>query len=72
MNVEWSALAEEDWRRLPLDEAVQVPRAVRRFAEANEGLVIYVEGEYRLFVGNHVVSMLIDADTLHVDRVRHA
>jgi hypothetical protein len=33
-------------------------------------VTIFVEGEYRLFVGSHVVPLLIDGDTLHVDRVR--
>jgi hypothetical protein len=32
-------------------------------------LATYVEGEYRLFVGEHMVSILVDGDTLHVDRV---
>ena len=72
MNVEWSATALDDWRRLSLDDAAKVARAVARFADAGEGTVIYVEAEFRLFVGVHVVVLLIDGDTLHVDRVRRA
>jgi hypothetical protein len=71
-HVEWWPRALDDWERLPFDDAVAVARGVRAFAETGAGLMIYTEGEYRLFVGAHVVVLLIDGDTLHVDRVRRA
>jgi hypothetical protein len=69
-EVVWSDRAMEDWLALTFENAEAVARAVRRFAESGEGTTIYVEGEYRLFVGSHVVALLIDGETLHVDRVR--
>jgi hypothetical protein len=71
-QVQWWPRAVEDWNRLAFEDAEAVARAVRVFAETGAGVVIYVDGEYRLFVDAHVVSLLIDGDTLHVDRVRRA
>jgi hypothetical protein len=58
--------------RLSYTDAEEVSRAVRRFAEGGEATVIYVEGEYRLFVGQLVVAMLIDGETIYVVQVRRA
>jgi hypothetical protein len=69
-EVRWSDSATADWMRLSFEDAEAVARAVRRFGETAEGLVIFADGEYRLFVGTHVVVFLIDGDALHVDRVR--
>jgi hypothetical protein len=69
-EVVWSDRAMEDWLRLGFEDAEAVARAVRRFAESGEGLTIAIEDEYRLFVGSLFVALLIDGDTLHVDRVR--
>jgi hypothetical protein len=55
--------------RLSFVDAEVVPKAVRLWAETGQGIVIAVEGEYRLMVGHHVVVLLVDGDTLHVDRV---
>jgi hypothetical protein len=71
-QVEWWPRALEDSNRLAFEDAEAVARAVRVFAETGAGVVIFVEGEYRLFVGLHVVVLLIDGDTIHVDRVRRA
>lgn len=71
-EVIWSDQATDDWMRLRFADAEAVSRAVRRWAETGEGLVIAVEGEYRLFVGMYVVVLLVDGDTVHVDRVRRA
>jgi hypothetical protein len=71
-QVQWWPQAIEDWNRLPFEDAEAVARAVRAFAETGAGLVVYVEGEYRLFVGRLVVVLLVDGDTLHIDRVRHS
>ena len=71
--VVWDERAREDWYRLSFDEAEAVAVAVHRFAHGEiAGPVVYGEGEYRLFVGELVVIMLIDADTVYIDRVRHA
>jgi hypothetical protein len=56
--------------RLRFEDAEAVARAVRAFAETGAGLVVYVEGEYRLFVGELVVVFLIEGDAMHIDRVR--
>jgi hypothetical protein len=71
-QVEWWPRALEDWNRLAFEDAEAVARAVRVFAETGAGVVIAVEGDFRLFVGLHVVVLLIDGDTIHVDRVRRA
>jgi hypothetical protein len=67
----WSTLALDDWRRLPPDAQVAVAHAVERFPE--EGVVIATgPTECLLLVGAHAVVLLIDGDTIHVDRVRRA
>jgi hypothetical protein len=72
-HVEWSVDALEDWRRLPLAEATAVSRAVETFARGGPTTMIAGEGgTYLLLVGELVVVLLIDADTLYVWRVRHA
>jgi hypothetical protein len=66
-----SLSALDDWRRLPLDEAARVALAVERFP--CEGIVIGAgPTEYLLLVGAHAVVILVDGDTLHVERVRRA
>lgn len=70
-EVDWS-YAIDDWMRLSYADAEEVSRAVGSFAEGGEATVIYVEGEYRLFVGALVVAMLIDGERLYVVRVRRA
>jgi hypothetical protein len=71
-RVAWSATALDDWSRLPLVDGRVVAIAVDRWAATGAGTVIAIEGEYRLFVGAHVVVMLVDGDTLHIDQVRRA
>jgi hypothetical protein len=72
-EVVWSDRATADWHQLPFREAEAVAVAVRSFAQTGEGTVIAGDGgEYLLFVGELVVVILIDADTLHIWRVRHA
>jgi hypothetical protein len=71
-EVIWSADALEAWHHLPMADAEAIARAVQRFADVGEGLVIYVDGEYRIFVGARVASMLIDGATIHVIRIRRA
>jgi hypothetical protein len=72
-DVVWSDPATEDWMRLSFADAQAVSVAVRRFAEGSPGpTVVCVDSEYRLFVGVLMVVMLIDGDTLYVDRVRRA
>jgi hypothetical protein len=69
--VEWSERAIEDWRRLRLEEAATVARAVERFP--SEGIVIATgPSEYLLLVGAHAAVLLLDGETLHVDSVRRA
>jgi hypothetical protein len=70
--VQWSDRATADWMRLAFDDAKAVAVAVRRYGETAEGIAIYVEGEYRLFVGAFVVAFLIEGDEMHVDSVRRA
>jgi hypothetical protein len=70
-RIAWSTHALDDWRRLPLDAQVAVARAVERFP--HEGIVIATgPTEYLLLVGTHAAVLLIDGDTVHVDRVRRA
>ena len=57
---------------LPRADAQAIDRAVQRWASSGEGLVIYVEGEYRLFVGAYVIAFFVDADTMHIDNIRRA
>jgi len=45
---------------------------MKRFADAGEGTVIYMQGEYLLLVRAHVVAMLIDGDTVYILHVRSA
>ncbi len=71
-SVEWSEAALEDLYRLPFAEAEAVARAVHQFSEGKGGLVVYVDGEYLLFAGEHVVMMFVEGETVHIDRVRHA
>ena len=44
-QVEWTEYALERWRSLSLDDAKLVAEAVKRFADAGEGTVIYLQGE---------------------------
>ena len=70
-RIEWSPDALDDWRRLPPEAQAPVARAVERFP--SEGVVIARgPSEYLLLVGVHAVVVLIDGDTLHVDRIRRA
>jgi hypothetical protein len=70
-RVEWSEAALEDWRRLPLASAEVVARAVAQFPA--DGIVLATgPTEYLLLIGELAVVLLIDGDTLHVDRIRHA
>jgi hypothetical protein len=70
-RIAWSDLADEDWRPLSPDAQAAIARAVERFP--HEGMVIATgPTEYLLLVGAHAVVLLIDGDTLHVDRVRRA
>ena len=72
-DVVWSADARADWHRLPIDEAEAVAVAVHIYATTGEARhVIWVEHEFLMFVGELVVVMLVEGDTLHIDRVRHA
>ena len=76
MNVRYSAAGEDDWRRLKLEDAVSVARAVQSWAATGSGVVYAAgAGEFRLFVGDRlVVVFLIDdtTDTMHVVQVRRA
>lgn len=74
MIVAWSLDALDDWRRLALQDAERVAQAVARVAERWEGVVVFMDGAYHLFVGRHVVLFAIDheADVLHVLQVRRA
>jgi hypothetical protein len=54
-----------------------VARAVQRWAETGQGLVIAAgdeAGVFRLLVGDHIVSFVIDdaTDTMHILQVRRA
>lgn len=57
---------------MPRTDAEAIDRAVQLWAASGEGLVVHVEGEYRLFVGVHCVVFLIDGNAMHVERVRRA
>jgi hypothetical protein len=72
MIVHWDDRALDDWRRLPLKDAKAVAVAVERWAQTGAGVVIAVEGEFRLLVGAFLVVLLVDGDTMHVDAVRRA
>jgi hypothetical protein len=72
MNVVWSERAIEDWLRLNLKDARVIAVAVEAWARTGAGLVLAVEGEFRLLVGVHLVVLLVDGETAHVDRVRRA
>jgi hypothetical protein len=76
MNVRYSDDAEDDWRRLKLEDAVAVARAVQSWAATGAGVVYAAgAGEFRLFVGElPVVVFLIEdtTDTMHVIQVRRA
>jgi hypothetical protein len=71
-RVEWTTTALDDWRRLALPQAKAVAVAVERWAERGEGLTIYVDGEFLLFVGDYTIVLLIDGDTVYVDGVRRS
>ena len=71
-EVEWTDAAIDDWKRMSSARATLVATAVRRFAALGEGTVVCVEGTYMLFVDDLVVLMLVDGDTLWIDRVRRA
>jgi hypothetical protein len=70
--VQWSHQATNDWMQLAFDDAEAVARAVKRYGDTAEGLVIHIDGEFRLFVAAHVIAFLIEGDVLHVDRVYRA
>jgi hypothetical protein len=42
------------------EDAEAVAGAVRPFAETGERSAVFIEGEYRLFVGSYLVAFLID------------
>jgi hypothetical protein len=73
LSVEWLPEAEEALLGLPsLREIERVSKAVYRFAEAGEGVVLVGEhhGDLRLVVGRFIVSFRIEeAATLIVRRV---
>jgi len=70
-HVLWSPRALEDWHRLPAEAQLAVARAVEAFP--SEGVPVATgPTEYLLLVGAHAVVLLVDGDTLHVDRVRRA
>jgi hypothetical protein len=70
-RVEWSQQALADWRRLSIDDAKLVARAVGSFPM--EGIVIATSpSEYLLLVGALAVVLVIDGDVVNVDRVRRA
>jgi len=71
MTVHWDERALDDWRRLPLKDAKAVALAVDLWAQMGAGIVIAVEGEFRLLVGAFLVVLLVDGD-VHVDSVRRA
>jgi hypothetical protein len=75
MNVEWDPRA-EDWRRLKLEDATFVARAVKDGSETGKGIVYAAGGgEYRLFVGDRLVVLFLiedTTDTMHVIQVRRA
>lgn len=71
LHVVWSLGALDDWQRLPPDAQAPVAHAVEHFPA--EGVAI-ASGptEYLLFVDLHAIVLLVDGDTLHVDRIRRA
>jgi hypothetical protein len=71
-RVVWDKRALEDWRKLDLRDAKAVAVAVQAWVDRGDGLVIFVEGEYRLFVGPFIVAMLLDSETVYVDRIRRS
>jgi hypothetical protein len=72
-RVEWTPDALEAWRRLPLADAAEMARAVQRFADVGEGVVIYSDGAFLLFVGRRVAELLVDgAGTVYVVGLRLA
>jgi hypothetical protein len=75
-KVAWTEDALDDWRRLPMSDALAVAQAVQRWASSGQGFVIASEGfQYLLLVGStHVVEFLLDTvtQTMYVTRVRRA
>lgn len=73
LAVRWSPEAQESLRHLPSwRDAELVSRAVKRFAETGEGLLLVGEhlDDLRLVIGRFVVSFRVeDAATLVVRRV---
>jgi len=72
MNVVWHPDALNDWRRLSLGDATLVDAAIQRWAATGEGLVIFDDDEFRLFVGDLVVVFFVSQDQMHVGHVRRA
>ncbi|WP_394826686.1 hypothetical protein [Pendulispora albinea] len=75
MNIAWGADAYADWRRLRFADAEAVATAVERWASTGEGLVYAAGGgEFRLFVGRHVVVFFVTErePTMHVWHVHRA
>jgi len=71
-EVVWSDDATEGWERLSLADAEAVAVAVQRFATGGPTTMIAGDGgTYLLLIGELVVVLLIDGDTLHVWRIRH-
>ncbi len=70
MNVLWYSDALDDWRRLSLTDAETVAKAVRRWANGNEGVVVAVGDEYLLFVGDLVVVFFVHASAMHIAHIR--
>jgi hypothetical protein len=75
MKIRWWPRATVGLLNLPSAVALQVDRAVQRWAATGEGIVHAGEGGvFLLYVDVYVVEFFvdIDEDTMHVDRVRRA
>ena len=75
MKIRWWPRATLALLNLPSAVAVQIDRAVRRWATTGEGVVHAGEGgTFLLYVDMYVVEFFVDVgeETMHVDRVRRA
>lgn len=75
MKIRWWPRATLSLLNLPATVAVQIDRAVQRWAAMGEGVVHAGEGGvFLLYVDVYVVEFFVDVgdDTMHVDRVRRA
>jgi len=70
VKIVWWPSASLALLNMPRADAETIDRAVQSWAASGSGVVIHVEGEYRLFVGVYCVVFFVDAETMHVDRVR--